>query len=67
MKASLLTQIGQYSPMTVSDLDHLAQGEEALRSARWAEARDAFEESINESPTPEAMDGLGRALWWMGG
>jgi uncharacterized protein HemY len=53
--------------MTVSDVaDHLTLGEEALRSARWAEARDAFEESITEYPTPEAMDGLGRALWWMG-
>jgi DNA-binding NarL/FixJ family response regulator len=53
--------------MTVSDVaGHLARGEEALRSGRWAEARDAFEGSIINSPTPEAMDGLGRALWWMG-
>ena len=29
--------------------------------------RNAFEQSsIVESPTPEALDGLGRALWWMG-
>ena len=67
MKTSLLTLIGQYSLVTVSDVsDHFAQGEEALRSARWADARDAFEQSLAESPTPEALDGLGRALWWMG-
>jgi DNA-binding CsgD family transcriptional regulator len=53
--------------VTVSNvLDHFAQGEEALRSALWTEARAAFEQSIVESPTPEALDGLGRALWWMG-
>jgi DNA-binding CsgD family transcriptional regulator len=47
-------------------LDHFARGEEALRSAQWADARNAFEKSVSESPTPEALDGLGRALWWMG-
>jgi DNA-binding NarL/FixJ family response regulator len=53
--------------MTISDLvDHLAEGHEALRSARWVEARAAFEASLAESASPEAMDGLGRALWWMG-
>jgi DNA-binding CsgD family transcriptional regulator len=53
--------------MTVSDVaDHLARGEEALRSGRWAEARDVFEGSLADSASPEAMDGLGRALWWMG-
>jgi len=53
--------------MSVSDVvDHLAEGQEALRSARWVEARDAFEASLADSASPEAMDGLGRALWWMG-
>ncbi|HEY6629612.1 MAG TPA: LuxR C-terminal-related transcriptional regulator, partial [Acidimicrobiia bacterium] len=59
--------IGQYPPMTVSDVaDHLARGEEALRSGRWAEARDAFKASLADSASPEAVDGLGRALWWIG-
>jgi hypothetical protein len=53
--------------MSVSDVvDHLVEGQEALRSARWVEARDAFEASLAHSAIPEAMDGLGRALWWMG-
>ncbi len=53
--------------MSVSDVvDHLAEGQEALLSSRWAAARDAFEASLADSANPEAMDGLGRALWWMG-
>jgi uncharacterized protein HemY len=53
--------------MSVSDaVDHLGEGQEALSSARWVEARDAFEASLANSASPEAMDGLGRALWWMG-
>jgi len=47
--ASPTVEIGQYSLVTVSDaLDFLAQGEEALRSARWIEARDAFEASLTD-------------------
>ncbi|MGH8913555.1 MAG: LuxR C-terminal-related transcriptional regulator [Acidimicrobiia bacterium] len=49
-----------------SGSDQIEVGEAALRSARWAEARDAFEASLAESATPQALDGLGRALWWMG-
>ena len=53
--------------MSFSDVvDHLAQGQEALLSSRWVEARDAFEASLADSASPDAMDGLGRALWWIG-
>jgi DNA-binding CsgD family transcriptional regulator len=39
----------------------------ALRNADWATARDAFLERLDEHPDdPEALDGLGRALWWLG-
>ena len=42
-KTPLLTLVGQYSLVTVSNVvDHFAQGEEALRSAQWAEARDCL-------------------------
>jgi hypothetical protein len=41
-------------------------GEQALLSARWAEARGLFEASLAGSSTPQALDGLGRALWWIG-
>ena len=39
----------------------------ALRGAEWARARDAFAEWLSDHPDdPEALDGLGRALWWLG-
>jgi DNA-binding CsgD family transcriptional regulator len=39
----------------------------ALRGADWAAARDAFVEWLEDHPDdPEALDGLGRALWWLG-
>jgi DNA-binding NarL/FixJ family response regulator len=35
--------------------------------AEWAAARDAFAGTLEEDPgDPEALDGLGRALWWLG-
>ena len=35
--------------------------------AEWSFARDAFEEALAAEPgDPEALDGLGQALWWMG-
>ena len=63
----LVARSGSIRWMSVSDVvDHLGEGQEALSSARWVEARDAFEASLADSASPEAMDGLGRALWWMG-
>jgi ATP/maltotriose-dependent transcriptional regulator MalT len=44
----------------------LAEGYEALATGAWAAARDAFTELLDRSETPEALDGLGRALWWLG-
>jgi DNA-binding CsgD family transcriptional regulator len=39
----------------------------ALRQADWTSARDAFAARLEEAPDdPEALDGLGRALWWLG-
>src|SRR5579864_3151830 len=39
----------------------------ALRAADWAVARDGFSEWLEDQPEdPEALDGLGRALWWLG-
>ena len=45
----------------------LETGWTALRRGDWVTARDLFEERLGEEPEdPEALDGLGRALWWLG-
>lgn len=41
------------------------RGEEALASGDWESARTFFESALEEAPSPEAADGLGRALWWL--
>ncbi|MEX2420673.1 MAG: hypothetical protein WD670_02535, partial [Actinomycetota bacterium] len=46
--------------------DPLSLGEEALRTGDWAGARSTFEAILADGGGPEAHDGLGRALWWLG-
>jgi ATP/maltotriose-dependent transcriptional regulator MalT len=43
----------------------LARGYEALAVGDWLAARAAFEESVATTESPEALDGLGRSLWWL--
>ena len=43
----------------------LARGHEALASGNWDDARGAFQEALDLTDSPEALDGLGRALWWL--
>src|SRR5262245_11319627 len=40
-------------------------GVEALARGAWAEARLAFEASLAADETPEALEGLGLAAWWL--
>lgn len=52
--------------MTVAQAEELlAKGYEALASGDWAGAREAFSGAVERTDTPEALDGLGRALWWL--
>ena len=45
----------------------LETGWSALRGADWAGARDVFVAWLADHPDdPGALDGLGRALWWLG-
>src|ERR1044072_5342387 len=37
-----------------------------LEDAQWEAARDSFETALREEETPEARDGLGFALWFLG-
>ena len=45
--------------------EFLARGYESLAAGHWSEARDAFSEATDLIESPEALDGLGRALWWL--
>jgi DNA-binding NarL/FixJ family response regulator len=49
---------------TAPDLDPLARGQVALGGGDWAGARSAFEEVLADAASPEAEEGLARALWW---
>ena len=40
-------------------------GEEALRTGHWETARASFEAALADHESPEAEEGLGRALWWL--
>jgi DNA-binding NarL/FixJ family response regulator len=47
-------------------VDRLLDGRRALQTARWDEARAAFEDALGAQDTAEARDGLGQALWFLG-
>ena len=40
-------------------------GDEYLSRGAWTEARDAFDASLRERESPEALEGLGLAAWWL--
>jgi tetratricopeptide (TPR) repeat protein len=44
----------------------IAGGYAALEAGQWAQARAAFEAALAERETPEALDGMGSVLWWLG-
>jgi DNA-binding CsgD family transcriptional regulator len=43
-----------------------ATGRAALADGRWSDARNAFEAALALGPDPEALDGLGEVMWWLG-
>jgi DNA-binding NarL/FixJ family response regulator len=43
----------------------VAEAYEALASGDWEAARAAFESALRTDESPEVLDGLGRALWWL--
>jgi DNA-binding NarL/FixJ family response regulator len=44
--------------------DRLA-GDDALARGAWSEARDAFDADLRRRETPEALEGLALAAWWL--
>jgi DNA-binding NarL/FixJ family response regulator len=48
-------------------MDAKQAGWEHFASADWAAARSAFAGALEDEPEdPEALDGLGQSLWWLG-
>ncbi|HEX7148955.1 MAG TPA: helix-turn-helix transcriptional regulator, partial [Actinomycetota bacterium] len=50
----------------MTEQDQRRLGTAALEAGRWEEARAAFAAALAEQETPEALDGMGVALWWLG-
>jgi LuxR family maltose regulon positive regulatory protein len=46
-------------------VDHLQQGRAALNRGAWEAAREAFEAALAAAESPEALEGLGWALFWL--
>ncbi len=42
-----------------------AAADELLARGAWAEARDAFDSALRERESPEALEGLALAAWWL--
>lgn len=45
--------------------DPLSRGQELLATGNWVAARQAFADAVSEGGSADALDGLGRALWWL--
>jgi DNA-binding CsgD family transcriptional regulator len=43
----------------------IGSGRDALARAAWEEARRSFERALSIDETPEALEGLGMAAWWL--
>jgi DNA-binding NarL/FixJ family response regulator len=51
--------------MTLTGLSGCAQGDAALARGAWTEARDAFDAALAVQETPESLEGLATAGWWL--
>jgi ATP/maltotriose-dependent transcriptional regulator MalT len=45
--------------------EKIEAGKSALQGGRWEDAVSAFESSLAEKETSEALDGMADALWWL--
>jgi hypothetical protein len=43
----------------------LVAAEQALKAGDWRTAKGAYEAALEREETPEALLGLGNALWWL--
>jgi LuxR family maltose regulon positive regulatory protein len=52
-------------PMSLTRPSGCVEGDDALARGKWSEARDAFEAALAVQETPESLEGLGTAAWWL--
>jgi len=48
-----------------NSVDDLTAGQFALEAGDWPQAQRAFERALANEETPEALEGLGLAAWWL--
>jgi DNA-binding CsgD family transcriptional regulator len=53
-------------PMDETGAAYIAAGDAALKGGDWLAARDDFRNALELGESPEALNGLGEALWWLG-
>ncbi len=53
------------TPIPMPSVDLLAAGWDAVARAAWVEAREHFVGALDEVETPEALEGLGVAAWFL--
>jgi LuxR family transcriptional regulator, maltose regulon positive regulatory protein len=58
--ADIIEVVGSPQPV-----DDLAAGRAALDAGAWQDALQAFERRLTVEETPEALEGLGLAAWWL--
>src|SRR4029453_3012138 len=46
-------------------IDDVTAGRTALEAGAWQQAQHAFERALAIEETPEALEGLGLAAWWL--
>lgn len=60
-----MTKLGRAPSSRRSSGESLEAGRDALRRRRWTRARACFERAAEEAESPEALEGLGLAAWWL--
>jgi DNA-binding NarL/FixJ family response regulator len=58
--------MGREHPVDDALAASISAGDAALKAGNWLAARDAFRKALALGETPEALSGLGEALWWLG-
>ncbi|HET9248744.1 MAG TPA: DNA-binding response regulator, partial [Actinomycetota bacterium] len=51
--------------MSTDQTTPIEEAAAALAAGEWQRARAGFERALEDAPTPDAEEGLARALWWL--